>query len=123
MAGASTLQTAVIDTGNNDADVEAWVYVKAQDALAVRVTDRHTLIGARLNVATGQAELFKRDAGVVTVLASTPFKPVVGRRYGVRIIITGAQVDATFEVAVSLSHLLTTEEQAKYTSQFTTSRS
>ncbi|MDJ0323155.1 hypothetical protein QMG61_05180 [Cryobacterium sp. PH31-AA6] len=113
-SAAASLALLYLNAGTANIDIEAGIKVKNREGLAVRATDYNNSLGARINSASQTLEIFKLAAGVMTVLATVPAVYVIGRRYLLRVVAFGDQVEAYVDGQKLLTCTLSAGDLAAY---------
>jgi hypothetical protein len=111
--GANSLAYLDLDTVN--IDISAGIRLKSAEALTIRATDKDNLIGARVNQTNNKIELTKRAGGTTSVLADAAITAQIGRRYHLRIVAFGDQIDVYLDGTKVISHVLSAADLAAYT--------
>jgi hypothetical protein len=96
-------------------DISAGIRLKSAEALTIRATDKDNLIGARVNQTNNKIELTKRAGGTTSVLADAAITAQIGRRYHLRIVAFGDQIDVYLDGTKVISHVLSAADLAAYT--------
>lgn len=106
-----------VDVGAADIDLSAGIKYQNREFLPFRFVVYNTFLAVRLNHTTNAFEIYKKDTGTDTTLATTPATIAIGRRYRVFVRAYSDRIEAGVDGTQLLTYTLSAGDLTTFGTQ------